>query len=158
MRKTFLAIGMAVALAGIVGCPPPQKPDPKAAVTTPVPTGPVVMEDVKASVGMGKQGRSLDTHEGFVVTPVKALFSAKERIAFEIEVPHAIQLYKATEGQGPQSHEEFMEKIVVFNQIKLPKLPEGHTYIYDPMTEQLMVRRPKSLQSAPPADAPEKQP
>ena len=32
---------------------------------------------------MGIQGRSLDPYQGAVVTPVKAFFAAKERIAFE---------------------------------------------------------------------------
>ena len=49
----------------------------------------------------------------------------------------------ASEGRNPESHEEFMEKIVKFNQIKLPELPPGHKYVYDPATEQLMVERPK---------------
>ena len=41
------------------------------------------------------------------------------------------------------SHEEFMEKIVQANNIRLPELPEGHRYLYDPTTNELMVERPK---------------
>jgi len=100
-------------------------------------------ERVKAEKGVGIKGRSLDQHEGLLVTPAKAFFSAKERIAFEIEVPHALNLYKATEGSGPKSHEEFMEKIVQFNRIKLPQLPPDAKYVYDVVTEQLMVERPR---------------
>ena len=36
-----------------------------------------------------------------------------------------------------------MEKIIKANQIKLPDLPEGDRYQYDPKTEQLMVESPK---------------
>ena len=154
MRNVLLAIGMAVALASIVGCLPPPKPAAKGnadpATSGATPNESTETEQVKAGVGVGQKGRSLDQHEGFVVTPVKALFAAKERISFEIEVPHALALYNATEGQGPQSHAEFMEKIIDANLIKLPLLPPGHEYLYDPMTQQLMVKRPVASQPAQP--------
>lgn len=116
--------------------PPPSAP----ATATPDESA---TERVKAEKGVGIKGRSLDQYEGVVVTPAKAYFSARERIAFEIAVPHALNLYKASEGHAPKTHQEFMEKIVEFNQIKLPLLPQGHKYVYDPVTEQLMVERPK---------------
>jgi hypothetical protein len=100
-------------------------------------------ELVKAEKGVGLKGRSLDEYEGAVVTPAKAFFAAKERIAFEIEVPHALQLYEATSGQAPKTHQEFMENVIKANQIKLPVLPPGHEYVYDPEGKQLMVKRPK---------------
>ena len=51
-------------------------------------------------------------------------------------------LFKATEGRAPKTHEEFMERIIKAGTIKLPELPEGHRYRYDPQTEQLMVEQP----------------
>lgn len=115
---------------------------PPAQPASPPPAEPAT-ERVKAEKGVGIKGRSLDQYEGILVTPAKAFFSTKERIAFEIEVPHALNLYKATEGSGPKSHEEFMEKIIQFNRIKLPQLPPDAKYVYDVETEQLMVERPK---------------
>lgn len=106
------------------------------------PEGPAKTVLEKAGVGSGKKGRSLDAHEGIIVTPAKTLFAAKEKIKFEIEVPHALQLYKALEGSGPKSHDEFMEKVIKANQIQLPELPAGHEYLYDPTTETLMVKKP----------------
>lgn len=100
-------------------------------------------ERVKAEKGVGIKGRSLDEYEGPIVTPAKTYFTAKERIIFEIAVPHALALYEATEGQGPKTHEEFMEKIVEANKIELPMLAPGHKYVYDPETKVLMVERPK---------------
>ena len=100
-------------------------------------------ERIKAEKGVGIKGRSLDQYEGVLVTPAKAYFAARERLIFEVSVPHALNLYKASEGQAPKTHDEFMEKIVQANQIKLPPLPPGHKYVYDAMTEQLMVERPK---------------
>jgi hypothetical protein len=111
--------------------------------STAAPAGDPGTERVKAEKGVGIKGRSLDQYEGLLVTPAKAFFSTKERIAFEIEIPHALDLYKATEGHGPKSHDEFMEKIVQFNRIKLPQLPPGHKYVYDVEQEMLMVERPK---------------
>lgn len=115
---------------------------PPAQSASPPPAEPAT-ERVKAEKGVGIKGRSLDQYEGLIVTPAKAFFSTKERIAFEIEVPHALNLYKATEGSGPKSHEEFMEKIIQFNRIKLPQLPPDAKYVYDVEREQLMVERPK---------------
>ena len=114
--------------------------------SAPAPASPPPQEDterVKAEKGVGIKGRSLDQYEGVLVTPAKAYFSARERIVFEIQVPNALNLYKASEGHAPKTHDEFMKKIVQANQIKLPPLPPGHKYVYDPMTEQLMVERPK---------------
>ncbi len=153
MRRAYFGFGMLVAFVSSVGCLSEQKPDANAPpAAAPAAPAPPVMETVKAGVGVGIKGRSLDEHEGFVVTPAKTLFAAKERISFEIEVPHALQLYKASEGSVPQTHEEFMEKIIVANQIKLPQLPEGHRYLFDPATEQLMVERPQKAQAAAPKE------
>jgi hypothetical protein len=106
----------------------------------------VETESVEAGVGVGKKGRSLDNETGIgkaIAQPAISLFAAKERIVFEIQIPHAVNLFQAIEGRKPKSDEEFMDKIVKANQIKLPELPKGGRYYYDPETEQLMVERPK---------------
>jgi hypothetical protein len=116
---------------------------PRTAPAATVPPSQPPTEVVKAEKGVGLKGRSLDPYEGALVTPAKAYFAAKERIAFEIEVPHALALYEATNGEGPKSHEQFMKEIIEANRIKLPVLPPGHEYLYDPEAKQLMVKRPK---------------
>lgn len=103
-------------------------------VPPPVPSG-----AVQAQVGVGAKGRSLDQFQGAVVTPAKTLFAAKERVVFDIQVPQALQLFKATNGQGPATHDEFMQRVIAENNIQLPQLPGGRRYQYDPATEQLMV-------------------
>jgi hypothetical protein len=72
-------------------------------------------------------------------------------IAFEIMVPQALQLYAATEGNYPKTHQEFWEKVIVANQLEtqLPQLPEGHRYVYDPEKKELMVERPKGWKFTP---------
>ena len=67
-----------------------------------------------------------------VVTPVKAYFSAKQFVALEIQVPQALKLYKALHDHTPKNHEVFMKEIIKDNHIKLPELPENHSYLYGP--------------------------
>jgi hypothetical protein len=126
---------------------PVSRPSPSSQPAAAAAVDPNV-ERVKAEKGVGIKGRSLDEYEGVVVTPAKTLFTVRERVVFEIQIPGALNLFNASEGRNPESHEEFMEKIVKFNNIKLPELPPGHKYIYDPEKNELMVERPK-LKSAP---------
>ena len=123
--------------------PQPQSP-PANTNQNPDPADPEeIKEPVRevAGVGSGIKGRSLDDSEGFVVTPAKTLFGVRERLVFEVQVPHALNLYKATVGRMPQTHQEFIEKVINPNQIKLPTLPPGQTYVFDPEKEMLMVEK-----------------
>lgn len=103
-------------------------------------------ELVPAEAGVGQKGRSLDKYqEGVqrvIAEPAKALFATKERLVFSVQVPQALQLFKAEKGYAPRSHDEFMREIVQFNNIVLPELPPGQRYVYDPQREELMVERP----------------
>jgi hypothetical protein len=150
---TLLAVGFMIGCensAPPVANNPPAAP-PLATFDPPAPPAPPPMpvveepmtEQVVAEQGVGLKGRSLDEYEGVVVTPVKSLFAARERLAFEVSIPHALNLYQATEGRMPKSHEEFMQHIIEANQIQLPQLPEGHRYLWDPERGELMVERPK---------------
>jgi hypothetical protein len=95
----------------------------------------------KAAVGMGEKGRGYG--HGYIAVAAASFWAVKERIALNL-IQHAMDLYKADhDGKGPRNHEEFMQKIVKENDIKLPMLPEGHKYEYDPTTEELMVMKPE---------------
>ena len=124
---------------------PKGKPEPvtveRAPPATPEtgPKSPATVQE-KAGVGAGQQGRGYGG--GLVTTPVAAYFAARERVAFEIQIPHALDLYKATEGHAPKTHEEFMRDIITANHIRLPTLPAGHRYVYDAKSEQLTVEHP----------------
>lgn len=95
---------------------------------------------VRADVGVGQKGRSLQP--GFLTTPVQVYFRSQEHVAFRIQVPHALQLFEAEHGRKPESHEEFWREIIEKNGIRLPQLPPGHRYVYDPQQGQLMVEVP----------------
>jgi hypothetical protein len=130
----------------LAGClpdpaPPPKQPAKPAPAAAPSEKPAPGMVREKAEVGVGKRGR--DYQPGMVTTPVQAYFRTKERVAFDIQIPHAMQLYKATEGHAPKTHAEFMEKIIKENAVKLPDLPDGHRYVYDPKTEELTVEHPE---------------
>ncbi len=102
-----------------------------------------VMEARPAEVGVGIKGQSLKNETGIgkaIAQPAVILFQTKEKIAFEVLIPHALELFKGSEGHYPESHEEFMDKIIKFNQIKLPKLPDGQEYRYRPEVGQLWVQ------------------
>jgi hypothetical protein len=97
-----------------------------------------VREEAKA--GVGEKGRGYGG--GIVTEPVRVYFHARERITFD-QVKHNLDLYKALNGSGPKTTEEFMEKVVKANGTQLPDLPDGYRYIYDPVKEELMVEHPK---------------
>ncbi|MBB75056.1 MAG: hypothetical protein CMJ75_11150 [Planctomycetaceae bacterium] len=99
-------------------------------------------ERVVAGVGVGHRSRVLDKRSGPVVEPLKSLVATKERLAFDVQLKHAMNLYRATHGRLPQSHDDFMTQIVALNKIKLPALPAGHKYLFDPQRGELMVERP----------------
>lgn len=129
----------------------PAYPTAPGAQTPPSPQEPTIPQTppnafppgnaVAAQAGVGAKGRSLDNEKGVLVTPAKTLFAARERVVFEIQIPQALQLFKASNGQSPASHDEFMQRVIAENAIQLPQLPAGQRYQYDPMTEQLMVIR-----------------
>jgi hypothetical protein len=98
-----------------------------------------------AKTGVGKRGRSLEGKTGIarvIAQPARTLFVVEQRLVFEVQIPEAMKLHEAMNGQPPKSHEEFMEKIIKENRIQLPTLPRDQKYVYDPATKQLMVEMP----------------
>jgi hypothetical protein len=114
---------------------------PPAEATTPADsaaTPPPVRE--KAEAGVGVRGDTLG--QGIYHTPARAYFQTRERLVF-IQVEQALQLFKGAEGRLPQSHQEFMEKIIQANLIQLPELAPGSKYVWDPQKGELMEERPR---------------
>lgn len=128
-----------------LGQPPPPPPPPEGSPagqgqTAPAPPPPEVVRE-KAKPGVTGKGQDLGT--GPIVTPVSIYFSIRERLLFQVQIPKAMKIYKGIHGHAPKTPDEFMEQIVRKNGLQLPELPEGHRYVYDPETEQLMVERPR---------------
>jgi hypothetical protein len=121
----------------------PNNPQPTSPAT---PGSEPATERVKAQAGVGAKGRSLDAYQGgLLVTPAKAYFAAKERIAFEQAFYGQYRLYRATEDP-PKDYADLKTKVLDPYQIKLPQLPQGHKYVWDPEKEELQVERPKPPQ------------
>ncbi len=94
--------------------------------------------------GKGQYGQTGGEQVSDIITvPVGALFSTRERV-FMMTLQNAENMYKAdNDNKMPATHEEYMEKIVNANMIKLPELPDGQEYLYDPDTQKLMIKKPK---------------
>lgn len=119
---------------------PADKPTEKAAENKAdkKPAAPLAKSYQKAESGVGQKGHY---KKGLVTTPVATFFRAQERIAFEIQIPQAMQLFKAMENRPPKDQKEFMDRIIKEHRIQLPELPAGSRYFYDPKTEELLVEQ-----------------
>jgi hypothetical protein len=153
-----LAILTAVAFCIVIGCDaPPEKasaPDSDSSGSsendgaTDVNTN-SGEERTVAKAGVGKEGQNSrrNVEKGgvarMITQPAHTLFSVKQKAVFDIQIPHAMNLYRATDGDFPKSHDEFMKHIIEANKIKLPELPEGQRYEYDAQSSQLMVVKPE---------------
>jgi hypothetical protein len=133
--------------------PPPPPPtqqtktsgQPKASTVAATPSQapaiPPGMVAEKADVGSGEQGRGYG--QGIVSTPVAAYFLTRQNISFNIQIPELVKAYKFEHDlKGPPSHDVFMKDVIQKYGIRLPELPPGHKYLYDPKEEMLMVVRP----------------
>lgn len=106
----------------------------------------------KAETGVGIAGRSLQQEQGIgkmIAQPAATLFTVREKVVFEIQLPQAVALFQASEGRLPNSHEEYFEKIIDANRINLPKLPAGQTYRYRPDLGELWVEPNSTSESNP---------
>lgn len=99
----------------------------------------------KADVGVSPKGQGYGG--GLITEPIPVYFKAPQMVAFRIQIPHAMNLYRAQYGHFPKTQEEFMEKIIQENGIQLPPLPPGARYVYDP-------QKAAQMQQYDPADPP----
>lgn len=63
-----------------------------------------------------------------------------------IELPRVTQLlemYRATTGEYPKTHQEFMDEVIYKNDHKLTMLPHGKSYQYDVENHTLLVVKDK---------------
>lgn len=148
--RVWLAWGVGMSILILAGCKPEEEVNQElaaqAAAKAAAEKKPEI-PDQKAGVGVGAQGRSLEggseyNPATFVSGPAAAYFRTKEKIVFEIQIPHTLNAFVALNGRHPKSHEEYMREIIG-TQIKLPKLPEGKVYRYHPETQELWVESEK---------------
>lgn len=113
----------------------PQQTDPSAPANG--------QDAVKAEAGVGAQGKDYGNADGgYISEPVSMYFNARELIYFQ-QMTKGMRFFEADKGRKPKSHEEFMKEIIEAYGVKLPELPAGQKYQYDPQKGELMVIRPK---------------
>ncbi len=129
----IVAAGLAVSTGS--GCSPSSPPASKTAESKTV-------TPQKAVAGVGKRGQSLNETTGLaraITAGPATLLNFEQKAVLDIQIPQAIQLFKASEGRFPKSHEEFMQKIVEANRLVLPELPAGAVYRFNPEKGELWV-------------------
>lgn len=133
----------ASAAAGQLGQAPAGQPGPAIPGLPVAGAAPQQPNMVQEKAQAGVTGKGDYGGPGIVTTPISTYFQAKERIIFEIQIPGAMNLYAAEKGYKPKTQEDFMRDIIQANMIKLPELPAGHKYVYDPQKGELMVEHPQ---------------
>ncbi len=125
------AVGLSLLLVGCMDVSEPAAQQPSA----PPKPAEIGEFDQKA----GKEVVTLDAKVTDPITgPLEILKKARVEIPM-LAIEHALNLYNASEGRFPQSHDEFMTQIISANNIRLPVLPSGLDYQYDVDGHQLVI-------------------
>ena len=132
MYQKFVLVLIAVSLTGCMKSEPPSAPKPKT-------TDKIGEFDPNADNKVVKP----DVHITNPITgPLEAFHPVMQQIA-TIGIEHAVNLFNASEGRYPNSHEEFMTRIVKENNMRLPVLQPGMEYQYDVENHKLVVIKKK---------------
>lgn len=75
-----------------------------------------------------------------ITAPLVAYGPITEK-AVILQIDHAVNLFNASEGRYPKDYDEFMERIIKENNIRLPVLPFGGQYKYDEEKHTIVVVR-----------------
>ncbi|HEY0983171.1 MULTISPECIES: hypothetical protein [unclassified Schlesneria] len=73
-----------------------------------------------------------------LTAPTSAYGPMLEQIS-KSSIESALRLFEAEHGRFPANYDEFMEKIIKANNIKLPVLPGNKQYQYDEVNHKLVV-------------------
>ena len=135
-------------LAFTAGCEVPEVDFPEA--TAPVADvadvesePPTATADPHKATGLDpKKGKLSRKEGGYLGSVLGGGMYAQHQVVF-LNIEHAINIDYGLNGDFPKSHEEFMERVIKFNQITLPELDEGDEYLYDPEDHTLKIFRPE---------------
>jgi len=85
---------------------------------------------------------------GYLQTVVRGGIRGQQKLNLAT-VEHALNLYWGLEGHWPESHDEFMEKVIKANGIQLEPLQEPYEYRYNPEDHTLYKRvKPEAVEAA----------
>lgn len=136
--------GMGIAQDMQAGGSYESKPAPTPPADDPAEEKTETVEIERGFTGKGQYGQGGGEKATDLVTvPVGELFAVRERL-FLMQLKQAEDLYKASnDNEMPKTQEEYMEKIVGANMLKLPDLPSGQEYVYDPADQTLKIKKPR---------------
>jgi hypothetical protein len=138
--KVFLG-SLALLLAStFIGCKPNGPAQAQNAQAVDEPPVLTVFPAQRAKADLCKLGAKLrdnnDAQKMITGIPGK-LLDVKVGTVLDIQIPQAIQLFKASEGRVPKNHAEFLARVCEPNNIKLPDLIDGMVYQFNPEREEL---------------------
>ena len=73
-----------------------------------------------------------------LTAPLEAYEPMKQKLA-ALNIDQAVNLFHATEGRYPKDHDEFMQRVIKANRIRLPEPAHGLRYEYDVDAHKLVV-------------------
>ncbi len=76
---------------------------------------------------------------GIITEPISQYFRLQDRIKLQ-NIEHGVRIFQAQHGRYPASMQEFEDEILKPQQVKLPELPPGRKYVYDPQQGKLFVQ------------------
>ena len=141
-----LAVGLTSSLL-LVGCKPPakQQPEPEKETSKSGIFGKTTQEIGEYDPDAGLEVSDGKMKEPSPLNPLGALNAYKpaiEKIS-RMKILQAVNLFQAEFGRYPRDYDEFMEKIIKRNGIKLPVLPGDWQYQYDVANHELLIVKAK---------------
>jgi hypothetical protein len=130
----------------VAATPPAPESDTTAAEPA-EPPQPQYTEAREVTARDPRKGRVFHNQPGYLNAVFSARFIAENQMTFN-KVTHAVDLYEATNGHNPKSHEEFMSEIIEANYIQLPELVDDYEYWYDAEDGVLKMRKPIPMDEA----------
>ena len=125
--------------------PPPEEPaNPPAPPNAPprnTEDNTVTVAAAPGLTGRGQYASAGDTSNpmSIITTPISQYFRLQDRLVLQ-QVDAGMNFFRGEHGRLPATHAEFMAEVIQKNNIRLPQLPAGQTYVYE--GGELKVRRP----------------
>lgn len=145
MKQNVIIIGLVSLLCILNGCKDPrtasQPAEPKRETSA---TG--IIGQTTQDIGEFDPAAGAKVSDGKMkpvnpLNPIGGLNAYKPTVErlMKLQVQRALSFFQATEGRYPKDHNEFMEKVIRANQIKLAVLPGNWVYQYDVQNHELVV-------------------
>lgn len=140
-RTLMMPLLMALLLSGCSDATPTPDPPPRKKTTSEI------------GEYLPEAGKELVNPKAPVTDPITGPLAVLKNAQLQIPqlaIEHALNLFQASEGRFPESHSEFMQRIITENQIRLPELAADLKYEYDVGNHRLVIVR----STEPPASTP----